>query len=233
MKIEEIDKDTLRVELECKFNWKYEKFKGDMAIYAICPICNFHHHVGQVEFGSGDLVIDIQYLFCPACGEFLYNDEDSDCTYNERSVEDLYSMEVDNEIIQSRIEQFKNDFYGEDEEELTEEQKEYLKKWDKFTKDELIAEETRWSDFLWLGRHSALKDTIIKEYLNSNDENLIKIAMDAINVEKHLIEKYQDDNDFIRCLVDVEKSGDKEWEEILNNVGSLRYILSGEWCLDS
>ena len=115
MKIKEIDENTLRVELECKFNWKYEKFKGDMAIYAICPICNFNHHVGQVEFGSGDLVIDIQYLFCPACGEFLYNDEDSDCIYNERSVEDLYEMGVDTNIVGKIIEQYKKDFSEEDE----------------------------------------------------------------------------------------------------------------------
>ena len=27
--------------------WKYEKFKGDMAIYAICPICNFHYCAGD------------------------------------------------------------------------------------------------------------------------------------------------------------------------------------------
>ena len=46
--------------------WRYEKFKGDMAIYAICPRCNFHYCCG--DFLKNQIVA--QYTYCPMCGEY-------------------------------------------------------------------------------------------------------------------------------------------------------------------
>ena len=40
---------------------------------------------------------------------------------------------------------------------LTKEQREYLKKWDGLSKEELSKEHSKWLDFLWLGRHLYLK----------------------------------------------------------------------------
>lgn len=49
--------------------WKYEKFKGNGAIYA----------------------------FCPMRGEYLYDDiEHATCVWNERDMEELYSEEEGN-----------------------------------------------------------------------------------------------------------------------------------------
>ena len=75
--------------------------------------------------------------------------------------------------------------------ELTKRTKEYLKKWDGLSKEELVAEE-------------------------------------------RIINKYENDSDFIRCMVNPEsENGDKEWDEITDNVGSLRYLISGEWHTNS
>lgn len=67
--------------------WLIEKFKGDMAIYAFCPKCNFHHSVGDTMTGKVFL-----YWFCPMCGEYLKID-DSNIEidrYNERDITELY-----------------------------------------------------------------------------------------------------------------------------------------------
>ena len=57
--------------------WQYEKFKGDSAIYAFCPKCNFRHDPSDMEkdeYGKWNTVIKYQYNYCPICGEYLYND---------------------------------------------------------------------------------------------------------------------------------------------------------------
>ena len=49
--------------------WYFEKFKGDMTIYAICPECGFEHAVSYIDF---DMSIKIDpdkiYNYCPICG---------------------------------------------------------------------------------------------------------------------------------------------------------------------
>lgn len=119
---------------------------------------------------------------------------------------------------------------------LTKRAKEYLKKWDGLSKEELIAEEEKWSDFLWLGRHLYLKHKTshFGDYLNSGDEDKINIVKGAFEAEERIINKYKNDSDFIRCMVNPEsENGDKEWDEITDNVGSLRYLISGDWFTDS
>lgn len=117
---------------------------------------------------------------------------------------------------------------------LTKQQKEYLKKWKHLSKEELKREEEKWSHFLWFGRHLAIKDSFMGDYLSSGDEKKIDIAKGAARAEANIICTYGSDPDFIRCMINVKsKNGDKEWEEILNNVGSLRYLTSGDWFTDS
>ena len=119
---------------------------------------------------------------------------------------------------------------------LTKRTKEYLKKWDGLSKEELVAEEEKWSDFLWLGRHLYLKHNTphFEDYLNSGDEEKINVIKGAFEVEERIINKYKNDSDFIRCMVNPEsENGDKEWDEITDNVGSLRYLISGDWHTDS
>ena len=79
-----------------KMSWKYEKFKGDMAIYAICPICNFHYCCG--DFLKKQIVT--QYTYCPMCGEYLYeNTEEVNVIYNKNELDVLYELELNWEII--------------------------------------------------------------------------------------------------------------------------------------
>ena len=76
--------------------WIFEKFKGDMAIYAICPICNFH-------YCAGDFIkkqITTLYTYCPMCGEYLYEDgSEANVTYNKNELEALYEKGLNWEII--------------------------------------------------------------------------------------------------------------------------------------
>ena len=78
--------------------WEYEKFKGDMAIYAFCPKCNFHHCPSElVKDEDGKLTTDIkyQYNYCPICGEYLYDDKEIvDVVWNERDIEELYNIKM-------------------------------------------------------------------------------------------------------------------------------------------
>lgn len=74
--------------------WKYEKFRGDMAIYAFCPKCGFHHNPSALTIGADDKCsteIQFQYNYCPICGEYLYDDTGkASVIWNERPVEELY-----------------------------------------------------------------------------------------------------------------------------------------------
>ena len=80
--------------------WKYEKFKGDMAVYAICPKCNFHHSSSVYNPHSGESVVQNPYTFCPLCGEFLFeNYEEVNVIWNERNIFKLYEEEVDVTLI--------------------------------------------------------------------------------------------------------------------------------------
>lgn len=71
--------------------WIFEKFRGDGAIYAICPKCGFHYASGStLEMDAGLR----QYRYCPMCGEFLLNpSEEIEVTWNERDMMVLYDSE--------------------------------------------------------------------------------------------------------------------------------------------
>ncbi len=79
--------------------WKYEKFRGDAAIYAFCPKCKFHHNPSKLttdEDGRLTTKIQYQYNYCPICGEFLHDDkEDVDVIWNERDIEELYNIKIE------------------------------------------------------------------------------------------------------------------------------------------
>lgn len=76
--------------------WKYEKFKGDMAIYAICPTCNFHYCCGDTIKNQ----ITNLSTYCPMCGEYLYeNCSEANVAYNQNELEALYDLKLNWEII--------------------------------------------------------------------------------------------------------------------------------------
>lgn len=66
--------------------WIYEKFKGDMAIYAICPYCGFTHCPSRLNTETMQSEIVYQYKHCPECGKYLYDssDDDVDVIWNDR-----------------------------------------------------------------------------------------------------------------------------------------------------
>lgn len=49
--------------------WIFEKVRGDMAIYGICPKCGFYYVAGSA-FEKNRIG---QYRYCPMCGEYLFN----------------------------------------------------------------------------------------------------------------------------------------------------------------
>ena len=75
--------------------WKYEKFKGDAAIYAFCPKCGFHHNPSRLKPGAFEPEINYQYVYCPMCGEYLFDDSgEADVVWNERDIIELYEEEI-------------------------------------------------------------------------------------------------------------------------------------------
>lgn len=73
--------------------WKYEKFKGDGAIYAFCPKCGFHHNPSRLNSETMKSEITYQYNYCPMCGEYLYDENAEngiEITWNERDIVELY-----------------------------------------------------------------------------------------------------------------------------------------------
>ena len=73
--------------------WQYEKFKGDMAIYAFCPKCNFHYNPSTFNTTTMSSEIRYQYNYCPICGEYLYDKEFEngvEVIWNERDLIELY-----------------------------------------------------------------------------------------------------------------------------------------------
>ena len=73
--------------------WKYEKFKGDGAIYAFCPKCNFNHNPSRLNTSTMQCELGIQYNYCPMCGEYLYDEtENVDVIWNERDIIELYKQ---------------------------------------------------------------------------------------------------------------------------------------------
>lgn len=74
--------------------WQYEKFRGDMAIYAICPVCGFTHCPSRLNCETMLSEIIYQYNYCPICGEYLFDasDDDFEITWNERDVLELMGI---------------------------------------------------------------------------------------------------------------------------------------------
>ena len=73
--------------------WKYEKFKGDGAIYAFCPNCNFHYNPSRLNTKTMQCELVFQYNYCPMCGEYLYDDSKNvNVTWNERDISELYEQ---------------------------------------------------------------------------------------------------------------------------------------------
>ena len=76
-----------------KRTWIYEKFKGDAAIFAFCPECNFRHCPSKIDIGEqGELLhrITYQFNYCPMCGEYLFDDTESfDVIWNERYIDEI------------------------------------------------------------------------------------------------------------------------------------------------
>lgn len=70
--------------------WIFEKFQGDMAIYAICPKCGFYHNPSTLHADMTTTITN-QYQFCPTCGEYLYVEGDAiDVIWNQRYVTEFF-----------------------------------------------------------------------------------------------------------------------------------------------
>lgn len=102
----------------------------------------------------------------------------------------------------------------------------------------LQSEARKWGDFLWLGRHLYL--LVYSRYFDKEKDKMTEteaeIQEKVLQSGEEIIKKYTSDHDydFLRCFdATVSKNGDKEWEHICNNVGTLREFLWGEWNLDS
>ena len=79
--------------------WKYERFRGDAAIYAFCPKCEFHHNPSRSVRDENDnwtQEVLYQYNYCPMCGEYLYDENAEngiEIIWGERDILELYDME--------------------------------------------------------------------------------------------------------------------------------------------
>lgn len=75
-----------------KLTWKYEKFIGNMAIYTLCPKCDFIYCSGRAPLHKYEKPkITNLYKYCPFCGEYLYDDtEEVEVTWNEREFLDVF-----------------------------------------------------------------------------------------------------------------------------------------------
>lgn len=70
--------------------WRFEKFQGNMAIYAICPECGFMHNPSSCDRKTFKPSITTQYKYCPMCGNYLYDESDElDVIWNERNMQEL------------------------------------------------------------------------------------------------------------------------------------------------
>lgn len=75
-------------------DWHYEKFKGDAAIYGLCPKCHYTYIAGT-RWRTTDEGEIFPYNYCPICGEKLRNkplSEDVDIIWNERDCSELYEL---------------------------------------------------------------------------------------------------------------------------------------------
>ena len=73
--------------------WRFEKFKGESAIYIICPKCGFSHNVSYIALPF-EICINPQeiYNFCPICGEedtSNHYEENREVIWNQRNYEEM------------------------------------------------------------------------------------------------------------------------------------------------
>lgn len=73
-----------------ELSWRYEKFKHNAAVYAICPKCNFYYSCGGLGAKDGETIINKVYNYCPNCGSYENDDlDEKDIIWNERYIEDF------------------------------------------------------------------------------------------------------------------------------------------------
>ena len=76
-------------------HWVFEKFKGDMAIYAFCPYCNFVYNPSKL---NKDMQPEIKglYNYCPNCGKYIYIEPDKIKIEqnNKRNIAELYKESI-------------------------------------------------------------------------------------------------------------------------------------------
>lgn len=78
-------------------SWKYEKLKGNAAVYAICSKCGFCYSCGGMRSttnGETETVLDKVYNYCPFCGSYENDDCDyADIIWNERDISELFQSD--------------------------------------------------------------------------------------------------------------------------------------------
>ena len=91
----------------------------------------------------------------------------------------------------------------------------------------------RWEAWLWLGRHYWSRENHV---FDDTPGDIVKQAyIEAEKIEK----EYENDPEFIEYMCERktaesdEEFGDTCWREISMNVGALRWLLCGDWFLDS
>lgn len=80
--------------------WRFEKFKGDSAIYGICTKCNYSYEAGSYNPATAESSGVYQYKYCPICGRRLYikpKDGTLDVVWNERLITDFWEQKYGNE----------------------------------------------------------------------------------------------------------------------------------------
>lgn len=52
-------------------HWVFTKYKGDRAIYAVCPHCNFRYNPSVLNENLNPVISSV-FKYCPMCAEYLY-----------------------------------------------------------------------------------------------------------------------------------------------------------------
>ena len=89
-------------------------------------------------------------------------------------------------------------------------------------KQEIASAEEKFFDLVWFQRHLSIKDSVIEEYLNSNNPVKIEIAKGVLEAAEKIKEKYKDDPDLNPC-------NNFEWGMINGKLSALRWVLGDEW----
>lgn len=71
LKKEPNEQEFLEVAQTSHSHWIFTKFKGDRAIYAICPHCDFHYNPSILDENLNPVISSV-FKYCPMCAEYLY-----------------------------------------------------------------------------------------------------------------------------------------------------------------